>query len=367
MSTVEARRGSGWRKLLRRSDKPRDGYHRLTVAEVRRLTPDSVAITFAVPDELRETFRFHAGQHVGVRVHLDGTELRRTYSICAPSTSGTLRVGVRALPGGRMSGWLNETVRVGDVLEVMPPTGRFTLRPDPAAARHHVGVAAGSGITPVLSMLTTALEVEPDSRFTLLYGNRTEQSTMFLDDLRALAARHPERLRVLHFRDGEDGQDTDHVTYGPITPDRLTGLLPHLGPVDGWYLCGPEPMVDAVRGALADHGTPDDRVNLELFTQSRPTRTTTAATTITATLAGGVSTVDLSGNETVLEALLRAGTPAPFSCMGGECGTCKAKVLVGAVEMDRDNALEPDELDAGYVLTCQSHPTTAELHVDYDS
>jgi ferredoxin-NADP reductase/fatty acid desaturase len=348
----------------------RADFHRLTVSEVRPLAPDAVSITFDIPRHLRETFQFTAGQHLVLRTILDGAELRRTYSICAAATSGVVRIGVRHLADGRVSGLLNTRVRVGDVLEVGPPAGRFTLVPKAGSTRHYAGIAAGSGITPIISMLATALTVEPDSRFTLLYANRTADTTMFRDELKMLQRQFEGRLSLIEYRDREQVDEPD-VVAGPITPDSLTALLTgELPPyaVDGWYMCGPEPMLDMVRTVLGDCGVSPGKIHYELF---RAATTTTrddsdVACALTAALGNEQVSVDTRPGQTVLEALLDNGVNAPYSCMGGACGTCRAKITHGHARMDQCSALEDDEVERGYVLTCQARPTTHRLDVDYE-
>lgn len=346
-------------------------FHRLTVSEVRPLTSDAVSITFDVPRHLRDEFRFAAGQHLIVRHQADGQELRRTYSICTSAASGVVRIGVRRLPEGRMSGYLN-SVSAGQVLEVSTPRGRFMLEPTPGARRNYVGVAAGSGITPVISMLATALSVEEHSRFTLLYGNRTAESTMFRDELAMLVRQFEGRLRVLEFRDGEEVTE-DGVEEGPITADHLRACLDgDLRPeqIDGWYLCGPEPLVRMVTEVLAERGASPETVHTELFIAAAAATTVTegdSACALSATLGTEEVTVTTTPGQTVLAALLDNGVPAPYSCMGGACGTCRARITHGQAAMDQNHALGDDEIAQGYVLTCQARPSSSRLDVDFNA
>jgi ferredoxin-NADP reductase/fatty acid desaturase len=350
-------------------------FHRLTVTEVRQLTPDAVSITLDVPSHLRDAFRFTAGQHVVIRRQLDGQDIRRTYSICTSATSEVIRIGVRRLSEGRMSGFLH-SIDAGEVLEVSTPRGRFTLEPSPRTRGEYVGIAAGSGITPLISMLATALTVEEQSRFTLLYGNRTVESTMFRDELQMLVRQFEGRLRVVEFRDGEEvtGADLEAgVEPGPISPEYLDRLLvDDLGPgrIDGWFLCGPRPLVESVKEVFAHHGVAPERVHSELFVAatSRPVVTEgDQACTLSASLGAGTVTVQTSPGQTVLGALLASGAPAPYSCMGGACGTCRALVTHGRATMDQNQALEDAEVEAGYVLTCQARPQSSCLAVDYNA
>ncbi|WP_035812362.1 1,2-phenylacetyl-CoA epoxidase subunit PaaE [Jiangella gansuensis] len=349
--------------------------HRLRVADVERLTDDAVAVTLDVPPELAADYEFAAGQHLNVSLP-GGDGVRRSYSICSPAGSGVLRFAVKRLPGGAFSEHALATLAAGDELDVMTPAGRFTPSFDPAQARHYTAVAAGSGITPVMSIAATALAVEPHSEVTLLYGNRTSSSVMFLDELADLKDRFPDRFRVLHALSREPG--TTHLLSGRLDAERLARLIDHLLPpdtVDEWYLCGPYDMITAARSVLAGHGVDRAHVHAELYhvgdappaprPQARPVP---AHCEVTAVLDGRRSDVVLDDpDETVLEAVLRARNDAPFACKGGVCGTCRAKVLAGEVTMERHYALEDDEIAAGYVLTCQSHPTTPTLEVDYDA
>jgi ferredoxin-NADP reductase/fatty acid desaturase len=348
----------------------------LTVAEVRPLTPDSVSITFEIPETLRTRFRFTPGQHLTLRSTVDGTEVRRTYSLCTSATSDLVRIAVKRIEGGALSTHLTQRLAPGDVLEVLPPSGRFTLEPDARTARHHVGIAAGSGITPIISMLSTALTVSEDSRFTLFYGNRTAESTMFRDELEMLARHFEGRLRIVHFRSGEAGAEPgtgfERVVPGRIDAAGLAGLLrDDLAPadVDGWFVCGPQALVEDTRAVLGRHGVAPEAVHVELFHAAPATEEHAAGveSTVIATVGGRTSAVDSDGRESVLEAVLRAGLDAPYACMGGACGTCRAKLVRGGAEMEIDYALSPDEVAAGYVLTCQSRPTTERVELDYDA
>ncbi|TVT25118.1 2Fe-2S iron-sulfur cluster binding domain-containing protein [Amycolatopsis acidiphila] len=341
-------------------------FHQLVVSEVRPLTADSVSITFDVPAELREEFRFLPGQHLTLRRFADGAEVRRTYSICASARSDLLRIAVKRI--GDFSRHLTDELEAGDVLEVLPPAGRFTLAPVAGNAKHYVGVVAGSGITPVISMLSTALAVEEDSRFTLLYGNRSVASTMFADELAMLARQFEGRLRIIHFHTGERGEfrpgsGFEEQVHGRIGTGRLATFL---GGVDAWYLCGPQALVDDTRAFLHRHRA--GAVHFELF-RTEPGETTVdgVAATITATVNGRLVTAESTGRESALESLLSAGVDAPYACMGGACGTCRAKVVRGTGEMELNYALDPGEVAAGYVLTCQTRPTSTRFDLDYDA
>jgi fatty acid desaturase/ferredoxin-NADP reductase len=345
--------------------------HRIPVASVDPITSDSTLVTFAVPEELRDQFHFEPGQHVTVCTDLGGENVRRNYSICAPATRAQLRIAVKHIPDGAFSGFVANQLKAGDVLELMTPTGRFGTPLDPLAQKHYVGLAAGSGVTPVLSILETVLEVETESRFTLIYGNHTRESTMFRHDLDRLESRYSDRLEILHIL-SSDSLHTPELR-GQIDADKLhrwltTSLRPDT--VDEWFLCGPMGMSTMARDTLIEYGVDSDRIHLELFTgyakATAPARDHQAAT-VSFRLSGQQATFDLVPGDSILEGALQVRSDAPYACMGGACGTCRAKLCEGTVEMDQNFALGKEELDAGYVLTCQSHPTSPTVSVDYDA
>ena len=352
-------------------------FHALAVQSVEQLTEDAVAITFAVPDDLRDNYAYDAGQHLTVRTEIDGVEVRRNYSICAPATSGRLRVAVKRLEGGVFSGFATGALAVGDVMDVMTPTGRFVPRLDPGQAKRYCAVAAGSGITPVLSIVATVLDVEPDSSVTLVYGNRTTRSVMFLDELADLKDRHPTRFRVINVLSREQ-QDVELLS-GRLDGERLRRILDELlppGDVDAWFLCGPQQMVIDLRETLLDVGVASSAVHTELFHADPVPRKPVAtiegapegAAHVTIKLDGRTSELDLRPDDVgVLEAALRVRSDLPFACRGGVCGTCRALLVEGEVSMDVNYALEPEEIEKGYVLTCQSHPASERVVLDYDA
>ncbi|TSD96576.1 2Fe-2S iron-sulfur cluster binding domain-containing protein [Skermania sp. ID1734] len=355
-----------------RSSATHSKLHRIPVAAVDPITADSTMVTFAVPEELRDEFRFAPGQHVTVVTDLGGVNVRRNYSICAPATRAQLRIAVKHIPGGAFSGFVANTLKAGDILELGTPTGTFGTPLDPLNRKHYVGLAAGSGITPVLSILETVLEIETESEFTLVYGNHTKESTMFRIDLERLESRYADRLEVVHVLSA-DPLHTPELR-GIIDAPRLNNYLSTtLKPdqVDEWFLCGPLGMSTTARDTLIEHGVDPDRIHLELFTgfttEKKKPPTDYQGATLTFTLSGSENTVELAAGDSVLEAALQVRKDAPYSCMGGACGTCKAKLLTGDVVMDQNFALGRAELDAGYILTCQSHPTTDQVTVDYDA
>ncbi len=351
-------------------------FHRLRVADASPLTDDAVCISFEVPTELADDYDFIQGQHVTVRTSLAGDDVRRSYSICAPAKSGQLRIGVKLLPGGHFSGFAAGQLAVGDELEVMTPTGRFFTPLDPSNRKHYCAIAAGSGITPVLSIIATNLEQEPHSRVTLIYANRSSRSVMFLEELEDLKDRYRARFHLIHVLSREP-QDAELLS-GRLDAARLTKINETLVPpetVDEWFLCGPYGMVIDLRQALLDQGVSPSRVHSELFhvetvPSVRPVATTDGGegSDVTIRLDGRASSFTLKRDDVpVLEAALAVRTDAPFACRGGVCGTCRAKLVEGEVVMDTNYALEPDEIAGGYVLTCQSHPTTATVVLDFDS
>ena len=352
-------------------------FHPLRVDAVERLTDDAVAITFAVPDDLRDDYEYAAGQHLTVRMTIAGEEVRRNYSICAPAGSGRLRVAVKRLEGGAFSAFATSGLRPGDTVDVMTPTGRFHVPLDPDNAKHYCAVAAGSGITPVISIIATALDVEPNSRFTLVYGNRNTSSIMFLDELSDLKDRYHTRFRLINVLSREP-QEVE-LFSGRIDADKVRRLLTTLIPVDSvdeWFLCGPFVMVEQVRDTLVAEGVGRAHVHMELFhVEGEAPRETVAAdiardqgsSSVTVVLDGRSSTFDVPrGGQRILDAALAVRPDAPYACKGGVCGTCRAKLLDGEVAMDRNYALEQDEIDAGFVLACQSRPVTDRVSLDFD-
>jgi ring-1,2-phenylacetyl-CoA epoxidase subunit PaaE len=354
-------------------------FHPLRVGAVERITDDAVVVTFDVPEELREDYRFVAGQHLTLRAEIDSEEVRRNYSICAPATTGPLRIAIKRLEGGIFSGYATRGLKVGDVVDVMTPTGRFCVPVDPAHAKHYAAVAAGSGITPVISIVSTVLEVEPASRVTLIYGNRTSSTVMFLEELEDLKNRYPTRLQLLHVLSRE--QQEVELLNGRIDRDKLADLLATLvppGTVDEWLLCGPYAMVEQAREVLLGSGVPAGHVHTELFhVEPEPPRERVVApgaapdadaSTVTVWLDGRASTFDLvPGGSSILDATLAVRRDAPYACKGGVCGTCRAKVVEGSVTMTRNYALEQDEIEGGFVLACQSRPATPSVTLDFDA
>ncbi|MBK1659189.1 2Fe-2S iron-sulfur cluster-binding protein [Paracraurococcus ruber] len=356
-------------------------FHALTVAAVRRETADAVAVTLAVPPELREAFRFTPGQYLTLRREIGGEEVRRSYSICAGLDEDALRVGIKRVAGGAFSTWAVDSLRPGDSIEAMPPEGRFGLQPAAAGPpRTVLGIACGSGITPVLSIARSLLAAEPRSRVVLLFGNRSAGDIMFREALEDLKDRHLSRLTLVHVLSRERHELA--ALHGRLDRDRIAALLPGLlrpGEVDAAFLCGPAGLAEDATGSLLAFGVAPERIHVERFTPAggapKPRRDAAAAPAAEAppaamlavTAEGVTRSIPMLPGETVLEAGLRAGLDLPWSCRGGMCCTCRAKVTEGTVAMEVNYSLQPWETQAGFVLTCQSRPTTAALAVDYDA
>lgn len=348
-------------------------FHALTVAEVEPLTDDAVAVTFEVPADLLDDFAFLPGQSLTLRRLVDGRDERRQYSISAPAGTRP-RVGVREIPGGLFSRWLVRDVRPGDIIDVQTPSGRFC--PDPAllSGGRHLCIAAGSGITPMLSVASSVLGNGGD--VTLLYGNRTTGSVMFAEELADLKNQHGPGLQLVHVMSREP-RDVE-LFSGRLDADRLQRLLTVLAPADTFdhvWICGPHAMLEDARAVLSDLGVPAERVHFELFYVDAPPpdlhradRVVTGETTeVTVVLDGLTTTAPMPRDEPILDAAQATRTDLPFACKGGVCGTCRAKVTEGEVDMRRNYALEPAEVEAGFILTCQSYPLADPVTVDFDA
>ncbi len=353
-------------------------FHALRVAEVVPETTDANSIRFEIPPELRERFAFKAGQHLTLRATIGGAEVRRNYSLCTAPDESDWMVTVKRIGGGIFSNWVGDHLKPGDTIDVMPPHGSFTTDFDAAKARHLVGIAGGSGITPVMSLIKTTLKYEPNSRFTLLYGNRDSNSVIFLEALAALKDRYLDRLELYHFLDAEE-QEIE-LFNGMLDRTRceeaIALLVPDAAEVGGWFICGPGPMMDAAEGALLDRNIPRDRIHIERFTADRPPEAVAREIAELQTKAEGVSvSVTLDGRTrkvaftagNILDSARASGLPAPFACKAGVCATCRAKVTKGKVEMAARYGLTDEEVAAGYVLTCQSVPLGDGVAVDYDA
>lgn len=352
-------------------------FHKLRVAEVKRETPDAVSVRFDLPESLRETFAFKAGQHLTFRRDFGGEEVRRNYSVCVAPSEGVLKIGVKKIAGGVFSGWVNDELKAGDELDVMAPRGSFCWSFDPNAKREYVGFAGGSGITPVLSLMKTALAMEPQSRFTLFYGNRVSAGIMFLEEIAALKDRYIDRLSVFHVL--EDEEEEIELFNGRLDRAKADEVLAKLAPADAdaYFICGPGPMMDAIEEALGARKIDKTRILIERFTTGPLSAAQAAAARALEEKAAGLKmSVTLNGrrvnvtfdpaNHSILDNVRAAGLPAPFACKGGVCATCRAKVIAGEVSMKVNYGLSEQEVAEGYVLTCQATPVSEGVVLSYD-
>jgi ring-1,2-phenylacetyl-CoA epoxidase subunit PaaE len=355
-------------------------FHPLRVKAIEPDTHEAVIVSFEVPADLQEVFGFTQGQYLTLRHDIDGQDLRRSYSICAGLDDGELRVGVRKVRGGVFSNWINANLQPGDTLQVMAPQGRFFVPIEPASARHHVGIAGGSGITPILSIMKTVLAREPASRFTLIYGNRQLQSTMFKEEIEDLKNRYMTRLVLLHVF--SDEHTDSPLGFGVMNREKIGEFLASVVParrIDHVYVCGPFQMNDEAEAALLAAGVPEDRIHIERFGVALPSATQVGAV-VHEPLPGDAKQARITivrdglqreitfteGQPSILDAASAAGLEVPFSCTSGVCGTCRAKCVDGEVRMERNFALDKNEVAAGFVLTCQAHPLTERVTLSFD-
>lgn len=378
-------------------ERRRASFNPLAVAGVRRLTPDAIEVSFAVPEDLVGEYDYLPGQYVALRKTIDGQDVRRSYSICAEPKPGEIRIAIKRDLGGLFSNWANESLKPGDVLQVMSPQGAFISHhamtglnhPDQLQAEiartptaSFVAFAAGSGITPIVAIASTALAASPSTRFDLVYANKAAMDVMFLEDLADLKDKYPARFAVHHVLSRE--QRISPLMTGRIDAEKLETIFDTVlatDDVDEWFLCGPFELVQLCRDTLTARGVPAERVRYELFSTGDPQRPagsigrpvlvdeSAKTVEITFRLDGLQGTVasPVHAQESVLNAALRVRPDVPFACAGGVCGTCRAKLISGTVEMAENYALEPDEIEKGFVLTCQSHPTSEAVSVDYDA
>jgi ring-1,2-phenylacetyl-CoA epoxidase subunit PaaE len=356
-------------------------FHPLRVRTVEPETREAVIVSFDVPDALRTVFGFTQGQYLTLRTDVDGQDLRRSYSICAGVDDGELRVGVRKVKGGVFSNWINEHLRPGDTVNVMAPQGRFFVPLDRAAQRHHVGIAGGSGITPILSIMKTVLAREPLSRFTLIYGNRQLQSTMFKEEIEDLKNRYMTRL-VLHHVFSDEHTDAP-LNQGRMSRDKIGDFLTSVVPashIDQVYVCGPFQMNDEAEAALLTAGVPEERIHIERFGVALAAAGNSADAIMHEAKPGDAAQATITiirdglrreikfykGQPSILDAASAAGLEVPYSCTSGVCGTCRAKVIEGEVRMERNFALDKKEVASGFVLTCQAHPLTERVVLSFD-
>jgi ring-1,2-phenylacetyl-CoA epoxidase subunit PaaE len=358
-------------------------FHRLTIADIRKETPECVSIAFEIPDTLRDAYLFKQGQNITLKSIVQGEEVRRSYSICSSPFDNELRVAIKAVDAGRFSSWANKQLKKGDQLEVMPPTGRFFTDLKTEHQKHYLAFAAGSGITPVISIIKTTLATEPNSRFTLVYGNRNRASIIFKEHLEAIKNRYMDRFTIHHILSREK---TDAgINYGRIDAGKCQQLskLINFAKVDETFICGPETMIFSVKNWLEAQGMDKKKIHFELFSSpeggskkqeaggeklEKAAGKTGPVSKVTVKLDGISFDFDLPYDDwSILDAALRKGADLPFACKGGVCATCRAKLIEGKVEMDINYALEPEEMEQGYILTCQSHPRTEKVVVDFDA
>jgi ring-1,2-phenylacetyl-CoA epoxidase subunit PaaE len=352
-------------------------FHPLRINSIRPETPDCISVVFEIPASLQSKFQFIQGQSLTMRITIDEEEVRRTYSICSSPMDKELRVAIKKQEGGIFSGYAHDKLREGDILEVMEPIGKFYTPLDPAQKKNYLAIAAGSGITPVLSLVKTTLATEPRSRFALVYGNRTRNGIIFFEELEALKNKYMDRFQLIHVLSRES---TDTViNSGRVDATKLAQLekmIPYSN-FDEIFLCGPEEMIFGAKTFLEGKNVDPKKIHFELFTtpgvQPTVARTTVAGTTlhdkskITIKLDGRTFDFDLGTNdEPILDAALKQGADLPYACKGGVCCTCKAKLLEGKVQMDVHWGLEDEEIEQGYILTCQSHPATDKVVIDFD-
>ncbi len=353
-------------------------FHHLTVKEVKQETGDCVSVTFEIPGELQKDFSFRQGQSLTMRTHINHEEVRRTYSLCSSPLDNEWKVAIKKVEGGLFSSFANKELRKGDILEVMEPVGKFYVDLDPLHEKKYLAVAAGSGITPVLSIISTTLRTEPASTFTLVYGNKNRNSIIFFEELEALKNKYLQRFSCINILSRE--RTDAPINFGRINTEKLNELskLVDYTSFDDVFICGPEEMIFCVKDYLETKGIDRKKVHFELFTtpgqkksvvRSRETGDDSGPKSkITVKLDGRAFDFDLSltSDTTILDAALQEGADLPFACKGGVCCTCKAKLLAGEVSMDVHWGLEEEEIDEGYILTCQSHPKTEKVVVDFD-
>ena len=345
-------------------------FYKLNISEVKRETPEAVSIVFNVPLEFQDFYRFTAGQYINLKLTIDGEEIRRAYSICSSPKSGELRIAVKAVKNGRFSKFANEQLKVGNTIEIGTPEGKFTFEPKEDRQKNYMAFAAGSGITPILSIIKTVLIEEPLSTIVLVYGNKSIQETIFHDELLTLQQHHLGRFFV-HFVYSQT--KIDDAVFGRIDKSVVNFVLntKHAEKsFDKFFLCGPEQMINVVSDVLKEKNISESAIKFELFTPSASENTvdisTTEYTKITVLVDGDLATFEMSPKQNLLEAALKQGLDAPYSCQGGICSSCLARITKGSAVMKKNSILTDGEIAEGLVLTCQAHPTSSEIFVDYD-
>lgn len=351
-------------------------FHSLTIKDVRRETEDTVSIEFEIPDNLVSEFQYESGQYLTLKADINGEEVRRSYSLCSAPHENEWRVAVKQVPEGKFSTYANNKLTAGMQLDVMTPTGNFKLSTNPGNSKSYVLFAAGSGITPILSIAKSALKNEPNSDVTLIYGNRGFSTIIFREEIEALKNEYMDRLRVLHVLSRESiGNDLQKGRIDRGKASEVYRSFIKTDNIDAVYVCGPEEMIMSVKESSIDHGVAEDKIHFELFTSptanqakiAMPTNSPKIESNVTIILDGDELDINLeSTGQNILDAAQEAGADLPFACKGGVCCTCKAKILEGSASMDVNYALEPDEVEAGFILTCQSHPTSDKLVISFD-
>lgn len=343
-------------------------FYKLQVEEVRRETKEAVSISFAVPDELKGEFIFSPGQYITLQKNLDGTDIRRAYSICSSPSSGELRVSVKEVPNGRFSKFANQSLKAGDEMDVSAPEGRFVLSPSKQENKY-MAFVAGSGITPVISMIKTVLEEEPLSEFILVYGNKSSDRTIFKNELDELMENYPKRFKTFYVY---SQIISDKALFGRIDKELVKKIIAKNDALnfDGYFLCGPEEMIDTVKAYLLKEGVSEEKIKLELFSSTSHKKEVKSElngnTEITVFLDDEETTFQMRMDEFILDAALVKGLDAPYSCQGGICSSCLAKVTEGKAIMETNSILDADEIEEGLILTCQAHPVTEKIRIDYD-
>lgn len=351
-------------------------FHSLRIKEVNRETPDCVSVCFDVPEALQHIFSFREGQHLSLRTIINGAEVRRSYSICSAPFENKLRIAIKKVENGLFSTWANELLKVGDHLEIMPPAGKFHSNSATDQKKNYLAIAAGSGITPILSILKTTLKREPESQFTLLYGNKNRQSIIFFEELEALKNKYMDRLSV-HYILSRERSDTS-LNYGRIDAEKIRAIAPlvRFAEIDECFLCGPKEMIFAAKDALTAYNISEKNIHFELFNSTSGSGKNPNAINLTDTGDRALVTITLDGRSTefnmlrngssILDAAQAQGADLPYACKGGMCCTCKAKLLEGEVAMEVHWGLEEEEVQKGYILTCQSRPLTDKISINFD-
>jgi ring-1,2-phenylacetyl-CoA epoxidase subunit PaaE len=345
-------------------------FFKLAVKEIKRETPEAVSILFHVPTEIQENYQFVAGQYINLKLTLDGIEIRRAYSLCSSPESGDLRIAVKAVKNGYFSKFANDQLTIGKVLEVGTPEGKFTFEPDASKQKNYAAFVAGSGITPVMSILQTVLEKEPNSTFILVYGNKSIPDTIFYNQLHELQQKYVGRFFV-HYVFSQ--QKIDDQLFGRIDKSAVNFVLKNKHKekdFDKFYLCGPEEMINLVTSVLKENNIKEKDIKFELFSASSSeneiSKSLEGHTKITILLDDEETSFEMSQKQNVLEAALKQGLDAPYSCQGGICSSCLARITKGTAEMKKNTILTDKEIAEGLILTCQAYPTSSEIFVDYD-